>query len=180
MIMIVDIPRVLIQQMLHLVLAVNHHQQRSYRQFTTGTRGQIAYTTAGILSQHGNKPLYVASLNGLARSGIHLAGILIRRIMGEIAAHHEQVFVRQIRLQRLGYPFQLEEVVRRYNDGYDRWHLTQSPLQERQLHLQTVLPVVCLGLIAEDTVGGYQFLCRLDIDLHFSQRSGITVERRVH
>ena len=112
MIMIVDITRILIQQMLHLVLAVDHHQQRSNRQFTTGTCSQIAYTAAGIFSQHGDKPLYVASLNGLARFGIHLAGILIRRIMGEIAAHDEQVLLRQIGLQRLGHPFQLEEVVR--------------------------------------------------------------------
>ena len=66
MIRLLGITRVLIYQMLHLIGAVHHHQQRGNSQFTTGTCGQTRHTTTCVLLQRGNKLLHIATLNGLA------------------------------------------------------------------------------------------------------------------
>ena len=77
MIVIIDVTRVLIHQVLHLILVVEHQHQRNDGKLTTSTRLQIAFTTSCIGIDGRNKLLHVARLNGLARLGIHLIGILI-------------------------------------------------------------------------------------------------------
>ena len=180
MIVVINIARVLIQQMFHLVMMVHHQHQRHNGQFTTSTRCQIADTTIGILIDGGDKRLHIATLKGLARLGIHLAGILVRWIMRKVATHNEEVLVCEIWLQHLSHPFQFSEVVGRYNNRYDRRHLLKPSLQERQLHLQTMLPVVGLRAISETIVSSNQLLGSLTIHLQFSQRCGVIIRLTIH
>ena len=81
MVMIVDVARVLVHQVLHLVLVVEHQHQRDDGKLATGTRCQIPLATSCIGIDGRNKRLHVARLNSLTRLGIHLAGILILWIM---------------------------------------------------------------------------------------------------
>ena len=112
MVVIVDITRVLIHQMLHLILAVKHQHQCDDGKLATGTCMQIAFAAPCIGINRCNKLLHVAAFYGLARLGIHLVGILIRRIVREVAANHKEVFVRKIRLQHLRHPLQFVVIVR--------------------------------------------------------------------
>ena len=102
--------------------------------------------------------------------------------MREVAADDKQVLLREIRLQHLSYLFEFPIVVGRDDNGHDGRYtiFAESPLKEWQLHLQTVLPVVCLGLIREHTIRGCQFLSRLSIHPHVSQRCRIEVSLRIH
>ena len=181
MVMIINIPRVLIQQVLHLEVAVLYHQhQRCYGQLPAGTRSKIADAAPGIFPQYRDKLLHIATLHRLTRPCIHLAGIVIRWIVREVAADDKHVFLSQIRLQHLCYPLQLAEVVSGNNDRHYGWNFAKASLQERQLHLQAMLSVVCLGLICKHAVSLRQLLSRLHIHLHVSQRSTVIVELRIH
>ena len=107
--------------MLHVVAAILHHQQqRTNGQLATSTRSQIPHTTSGVFLQNGNKPRYVATLYSLACPGVHLAGILIRRIVREVATDNKQIILRQIWFQHIRYPLQLAEIVCRYDNRYNR------------------------------------------------------------
>ena len=59
-------------------------------------------------------------------------------------------------------------------------HLTQLLLQERQLHLQTVLLGVDILLEGEYLVGRYQRLGGLLVHRHVTQRCGIEVGLAIH
>ena len=104
MIRVADVTRVLVHQVLHLIAAVEHQHQRDDGELSAGTRRQIPFTAAGILLDGRNKLSYVTTLNSLPRLAIHLIGILIRRIVREVAADDEEVLVREIRLKRLCHP----------------------------------------------------------------------------
>ena len=111
-VVVVDIPGVLIQQMMHLVSVVHHQHQRGDGQFSAGAGGQIALAATGILFEHGDELLHVACLNGLACLAIHFIGILIRGIMREVAADDKQILVYEIGLQHIRYLLQFPEIVR--------------------------------------------------------------------
>ena len=121
-VVVVDVTRVLIQQVLHLILAVHHQHQRYDGQLATGTRRQVADATAGIGLNGGNELTDVAALDGFARFGVHRTGIAVRRIVREVAADDKEVLVGEIRFQCLRNLLQLLEVVGRYDDRYDGWH----------------------------------------------------------
>ena len=154
MIMVINVARILIEQMFHLVATIHHQHQRGNGQFSTGTRRQIADTAFGIALDSGNKLAHTATLHSLSRLGIHLTGVLIRRIVGEVATDNEEVLVRKIRFQGLSYLFQFPEVVGGYNNRYDGWNLLEPFLQKRQLHFETMLPVMRFGLITKDVICG--------------------------
>ena len=122
----------------------------------------------GIGLDGSNELLYVATLHGLSRQRIHFAGILVGRIVGEVAADDKEIALCEIRLQHLSHPFKFPEIVGRDDDGHDGRHVTKTALQERQLHLQTVLPIVSFLAIGEDAVGLCQLLCRLVVYLHLA------------
>ena len=67
MVVVIDVARVLIQQMFHLVLSVHHQHQRGNSQLPTSTRRQIANTTLGIAFKGGNKRRHIATLHSLSR-----------------------------------------------------------------------------------------------------------------
>ena len=138
--------------MLRLILTVKHQHQRDDGELATGTRRQIADTTMCIGIDGGNKLLHAAALHRLTRLSIHRTGITIRRIVREIATDDKEILVRKIRLQRLCHLLQLIKIISRNNNRYDGRHVLQPPLQERQLHLQTMLPVVCLRLVTKNTI----------------------------
>ena len=100
-----DVARVLIHQVPHLILVVEHQHQRDDGKLTARTRMQIAFTTLCIGIDGCNKLLHVARFDGLTCPCIHLTGIFIRRIVREIAANHKEILVRKVRLQRLRHPF---------------------------------------------------------------------------
>ena len=77
MVMVIDVARVLIQQMLYLVTIVHHQHQRSNGQLSTSTRRQIADATLSVAFEGGNKLSHIATLHSLSRFGIHLASILV-------------------------------------------------------------------------------------------------------
>ena len=151
--MIINVSGVLVQQVLHLVAAVEHQHQRDDGELAAGTRRQVALAAAGIRLDGSNKLFHVAGLNGFARQRISLVGIVVRRIVREVAADDEEVFVGEIGLQHLSHALQLLVVVGGNDNRNDGRHIAQSPLQERQLHLQAVF--LCMGgfLIAEQAVG---------------------------
>ena len=66
------------------------------------------------------------TLQGLARLGIHLAGIGIRRIVREVATDDEQVLVGKPGFQCLGHPLQLGEIVGGDDNRYDGRHFRFS------------------------------------------------------
>ena len=123
LVIIINVTRVLIEQMLHLIFIIEHQHQRDDSQFSTGTRRQIADTTFGIVFDSSDKSLHIAAFQSLSCLGIHLAGILIRRIMGEVAAHNKEILIRKIGLQHLSHPFQFAEVVGGYDNRYNGRHL---------------------------------------------------------
>ena len=96
--MIVDVARILVHQVLHLILVIEHQHQRNDGELAAGTRRQVPLSAPRIRIDGRNKRLYVTRLNGLARLGIHFAGILILRIVREVAADNKEVFVRKVRL----------------------------------------------------------------------------------
>ena len=147
-----DVARVLIHQVLHLVLLVEHQHQCDDGKLAAGTRLQVPLTTSSIGIDGRNKLLHIACLNGLARPCIRLAGILIRGIVREVAANHKQILVRKIRLQYLRHPLQFLVVIGADNDRHNRRDLLIPPLQEWQLHLQTMLPIVRLRPVEEDRI----------------------------
>ena len=102
--------------------------------------------------------------------------------MREVAADDKQILVCEIGLQHIRYLLQFPEIVRRYDDGHDRRHgvLTKPSLQEWQLHLQTMLSVVCLGVIGKDMIRFCQTKRRLVVHLHKTQWRRIVVCLRVH
>ena len=114
--------------MLHLTRVVEHEHHRDDGELATGTRRQVADATTGIGLDGRDKLLHVTTRYGLTRLAIHLIGIVIRRIMGEVAADDKEIIVRKPGLQHLGHAFQFVEVVGGDDDGYDRWNLAQMPL----------------------------------------------------
>ena len=156
-------------------MAVHHQHQCGNSQFATCTRSQVALTTAGILLDSSNKSLHTTTLDGLTRQCIHFAGIIIGWIVREVAADDEKTIFSKIGFQHLSDAPQLTEIVCRDDDGYDRWHMLKSPLQERQLYLQTMLPVVSLRLIGENTICRCQLPSCLTIHFHLAQGRSIIV-----
>ena len=104
MVVIVDVARVLIEQMPDLIAVVEHEHQRHDGKLSAGTCRQIPNAAFRIRLNGGNQLLQITTLNGFPRLGIHLAGILVTGIVGEVAAYDEEVFIREIGLQHLGYP----------------------------------------------------------------------------
>ena len=166
--------------MLHLILAVEHQHQCDNGKLATGTRRQITFTATGIGLDDSDKLFHVTTRHSLTRLGIHLVSIFIRRIMGEVAADDEEILFCEPRLQHLGHPLQLREVVGGDDDGDDGWHFAQMPLQERQLHLQTMLTVVGLRLIGKHTVCLYQLSGSLTVNFYIPQRRGIIIHLTIH
>ena len=80
MVLIVNIARVLVHQVLYLVLLVEHQHQRDDGELAAGTRCKVPLATPCIGIDGRNELLRVAAFYSLARPCIHLAGILIRRI----------------------------------------------------------------------------------------------------
>ena len=171
---------VLVEQMAHHLIPPHHEHQRDDGILTTRARGQVVLATACIALQHRDELLHIAALYGLACVAVHLHGILIRRIVREVAADDEEVVVVEIGLKRIGYAPQLRLAVGAHDDGHDKRHLGHLSLEEGQLHLQTVLTVVCLGIIGEHAVGVAQAATRLTVHPHPSQWSLIGVVGRVH
>ena len=100
--------------------------------------------------------------------------------MREVAADDEEILVCEIRLQYIRQTLQFPEVVGRDDNRYDGRHLAKASLQERQLHFQTVLPVVGLRAIGKTAVGSNQPPGSLTIHLHLSQRCGVIVGLTIH
>ena len=80
-VVLVDVAGVLVHQVLYLIMVVEHEHQRDDGHFAAGTGGQVAYAASRVGLDGGNELPHVAALHGLSRRGIHLAGIVIRRIM---------------------------------------------------------------------------------------------------
>ena len=91
--------------------------------------------------------------------------------MGEVRADDKEVFRREIRFQRLRDPLQYAEPLRADNDRDDGRHLAKRQLQQRQLDLQAVLPVVRVAPVGEHALPRPdEFLAHGDIDRDLPQR----------
>ena len=135
MVIVVDVARILIHQAFDVIVSIEHQHQRDDGKLTTSTRVQIFLSTVGIGFDGGDELLHISSLNGFARPSIYFIGILILRIVGEVATDNEEILVIEIRLQHLCHPLQFLEVVSGNDDRNDGRHLFDSALQEWQLHL---------------------------------------------
>ena len=166
--------------MLYLILIIEHEHQCDDRESPTGTCGQITYSATGIVLDGGDELLHVTAGHRLAGLRIHLAGICIRRIMGEVATDNKKVLIIEPGFQHLRHPLQFGIVVGGDDDRDDGWYFFETSLQERQLYLQTMLAVVRLFEIGEDTVCLYQLTSRLAVNLHLTQWSGILIHLAVY
>ena len=91
--------------------------------------------------------------------------------MGEIRADDKEVFGREIRFQHLRDPLQHAEPFRADNDRDDGRHLAKRQLQQRQLDLQAVLPVVRVAPVGEHALPRPdEFLAYGHIDRDLPQR----------
>ena len=176
----VDVARVLVEQMFHLITAVEHEHERHDAEQATGTRRQSLGAVRRIRLHGGDQLPHVAALDGLARHAVHADGILITGVVGKVATDHEEVVLVEIRPQHRGHLLQPTEVVGGDDDRHDGRYLTQLLLQEGQLHLQTVLLGVDILLEGEYLVGRYQRLGGLLIYWHVTQRCGIEVGLAIH
>ena len=82
--------------MLHRVTVVEHHHQRDNGKLATGTGCQLADASLGIGLDGLDKRHHIARFNGFTCYGVHLAGIIIGGIVGEVATDDKEVFVREI------------------------------------------------------------------------------------
>ena len=175
-VVVVYIARVLIHDVLHGVVLVEHEHQCDDGQFAARTGCQVANAAVGIRLDDSHELFCAATLHGLACQGIHPVGIVVGRVVGEVAAHDKQVLVGEERLQRTGHALKLLVVVGRDDDRHDGRHLLESALQERQLHLQTVLLIVCLAAVGKHAVGCNQPGGRGAVHLNIAQWRGIVVD----
>ena len=102
-IVVVNVARVLVHQMLDLILAVKHQHQCNNRKGSTSTRFQIADVALGVFLDGCDKLLDIATLDGLSCLGIYCTGIAVGRIMREVATDDEKIFSREIGLQHLSH-----------------------------------------------------------------------------
>ena len=168
MVVVVDIARILIEQMLDGVMWVEHQHQRDDGKLAAGAGGEVSHPAMGILLDSGNELFHFAALDGLSRLRIHFAGILVGGVVGEIAADDEEILFREIGFQHLSHPLQFREIVGGDDDRHDGRHRFECPLQERQLHLQAMLTIVGFWPIGEHAVGLCQTLCSLSVYFHFA------------
>ena len=168
--------------MFHLALQIEHQQQGDDGKLATGTRREVANATTGIVLDGRNKLAHIATRHSLACLGVHLAGIGIRRIMGEVAADDKEILIRKPGLQHLGDTFQLGEVVGGDDDRDRRRDRRRSEksLEEGQLDFEAVLTIVGLRTIGENAVSSHQLLGCLAIHLYLAQGGGIIVHLAVH
>ena len=72
--------------------------------------------------------------------------------MGEIRADDKEVFFIEIRLQDLGHLLKDIQTLGANHDRHYRRDVLKNHLQEGQLNLQTVLPIVCIGAGSEGSL----------------------------
>ena len=77
----VNVARVLVHQVLHLILAVEHQHECDNWKCAASTRSQIALAAAGVGLEDGNKLLDVTAFDSFARFSVNLTGVNIRRVV---------------------------------------------------------------------------------------------------
>ena len=91
--------------------------------------------------------------------------------MGEVRTDDEKIIFSKVWLQHSGYLLKDVQTLGSYDYRHNRRHISEKHLQERQLHLQAVFPVVCIA--SENKVSSAisnQLLPQSDINRNLSQR----------
>ena len=118
-----------------------------------------------------DKAFQAACDDGFGHIEVGLFAILVGRVMGEVRTDDKEVLRGEVRLEKLRYLLQYIKMRRADDDGNNRRDLGEDRLDERQLHLQAVLPVVGVTPVGENAVSFHDELPpRLGIDGDLSQR----------